>query len=257
MSKSSVVTELKPQTGEVVNFNEKKKKIKGKEIKLKKDGTPKNTPCNSIKGDPHEVYSIKDKEMVKAFGNYFKNKEEEAERPEWKQIAARNYLMWVVGINVGLRASDLRDLTWGDVFNDDNTFQDGIRIQEKKTGKFKTFFFNKHAMEAITEYVNKYEPYISKDTHVFRSREGGAIEVRTICGIIKEAAEACGFNKNTGSHTLRKTFGYHWYMGHQNDVNALTHLQRLFSHSSPQVTLAYIGIEDEESKKYYNDLTWD
>jgi integrase len=253
---SNVVRIKEQNTADVVDFRSKKAKIKGKEVKLKKDGTPKKIVSNSKKGDPHEVYPIKDKEQVRAIGKYFEDKKESASTQDNKRIAARNRMMWIVGINIGLRASDLRKLKWGDIFNEDGTFRDGVRKSEQKTDKYKTFFLNKYVMTAITEYIEEFNIKVDRDHLVFRSKEGGALEVRSICRIIKEATEACGININTGSHTMRKTFGYHWYMAHQGDVNALTHLQRLFNHSSPQVTLAYIGIKDEESKQFYNDLEW-
>lgn len=240
---------------EVVNLRAYKDKTH-KEVKLKKDGTPKFTVNNSIKGDPHEVYPIKDKEQVKAIGQYFTDKKNKAITPDNKRIAARNLMMWIVGINIGLRASDLRKLKWGDIFYDDGTFKDGIRKSEQKTDKYKTFFLNRYVMDAITEYITEFNLNIDRDFHIFRSKKGEALEVTSICQIFKTAAKEIGININIGSHSLRKSFGYHWYIAHRNDVNALTHLQRLFNHSSPQVTLAYIGIEDEESKEFYNDLTW-
>lgn len=251
MSNVEQIRNEEQKSGKLYNFPT------NKDIKLKQDGTPKQTPNNSKKGDPHEVYPIKDKKDIRKIQQYFIDKKNtNGVRVEEKQIAARNLMMWTMGINVGLRASDLRELTWDNIFNPDGSFQDGIRMAEKKTGKFKTFYFNKYATDAITEYIEEFKPNTDKGIHVFRSREGGAIEVRTICKIIKDATLSCGINLNTGSHTMRKTFGYHFYTLHRDDINALIHLQRLFNHSSPQVTLAYIGIEDEESKEYYNGLSW-
>jgi integrase len=224
--------------------------------KLNKNGELKQTPCNSKKGEPHEVYPIKDKEQVKAMEQYFRNKVNEANGINRKKAAFRNLMMWVIGINLGLRASDLLELRWGDLLYSDGTYKDGSRKNEQKTDKFKTFWFNKYVVDIIKEYLDEFHPCTDLDLHVFRSPEGGSIEVRTATKILKDAAEACEIKVNVGTHSMRKTFGYHFYNAHRDDVNALTHLQRLFNHSSPQVTLAYIGIEDEESKQYYYDMTW-
>lgn len=247
---------LQQEECEVISFPQEKNLELDNEIKFTKKGGKKKTPNNSKKGVAHEVYPIKDKEQVKSINKYFSDKIYSASDDENRQIAARNQMMWVIGINIGLRASDLRALTWGDIFEGDDSFKEGVRKEEKKTRKFKTFFFNKYVVEAVTNYVEEFKPCVDKDIHLFRSREGGAIEVGTIRLILKEAAKACGVKQNVGSHTLRKTFGYHWYMAHKGDINALVHLQRLFNHSSPQVTLAYIGIEDEKSKQFYDDLEW-
>lgn len=223
---------------------------------LKKDGTIKQTPCNSKKGEPHEVYPIKDKTQVRAIEQYFRDKYNEAIGINRRKAAFRNLMMWIIGINLGLRASDLLNLKWGDLLYSDGTYKDGKRKEEQKTGKFKTFWFNPYVVDVIKEYIDEFHPCTDLDLHVFKSPEGGSIEVRTATKILKEAAKACDIKVNVGTHTMRKSFGYNWYNAHRDDVNALTHLQRLYKHSSPQVTLAYIGIEDEESKQYYNDLTW-
>jgi integrase len=48
-----------------------------------------------------------------------------------------------------------------------------------------------------------------------------------------------------GCHTLRKTFGYHFY---QQTKDVVT-LMKIFNHSHPNVTLRYIGIEQESINK--------
>jgi integrase len=59
--------------------------------------------------------------------------------------------------------------------------------------------------------------------------------------ILNRAARDCGLDE-IGTHTLRKTFGYHFYKANQNVVM----LQQLFNHSSPSITLRYIGITQDE-----------
>lgn len=227
-----------------------------KDAKKTIKGIFKKTPNNSIKGNPHEVYPIKKKEDVLAMQDYFKNRMDTATNEEDKQINGRNLLMWIMGINLGLRASDLLSLKWGEILYDDGTFQKGIRRTEQKTEKFKTFFLNSYVIEAVTYYINEFHPNLDKDEYVFSSRKSGHIDVDTACRVIKDAAKECGIKVNVGTHTMRKTFGYHWYTAHQNDVKALNKLQNLFNHSSELVTLKYIGMEDEENEQYYNDLTW-
>lgn len=244
----------KEELGEVVDFGTKKKEIKGEEVKLRKDGKPKQTPCNSVKGDPHEVYPIKDKADIEKMKQYFRDKIESVYYPEDKQIWGRNLMLFCVGLNLGLRCSDIVSLTWGDIFDNNGEFFDGIRRSEKKTGKFKTFFLNQACKDAITEYINQFNPLIEPQLHIFRSREGGHIGVRTVGNIIKQAGIDCDIKVPLGSHSLRKTFGHFFYINHMEDIRALTQLQRLFAHSSQSVTLAYIGITDDETREFYNDL---
>ena len=56
--------------------------------------------------------------------------------------------------------------------------------------------------------------------------------------VIHEAGEAFGLD-NLGTHTMRKTFGYHFYL----QTKDIVLLMRIFNHSDEKKTLRYIGIE--------------
>jgi integrase len=239
-------------TNNVVSFKAKKKQLKGEEVKLKKDGTPKQTPNNSKYGDPHEVYPIKKKEEIEAIINYFINKTKIADTEYNKKIAGRNLLMFVLGINVALRAGDLLQLKWKDVFDESGEFKDFRRLKEEKTKKFKNLYYNDGAKNAINKYIEEFNIKIEPDSYIFKSREKGSIDVRTACKILKEAANECGLIYNVGSHTMRKTFGYWFIKNNQNDMRALAKLQELLNHSSQKTTIRYIGLADEETKEYYD-----
>lgn len=58
--------------------------------------------------------------------------------------------------------------------------------------------------------------------------------------ILNETASMFGL-ENIGTHTLRKTFGYHFY----NQTKDAATLRLIFNHSSDAVTLRYIGILQE------------
>lgn len=67
---------------------------------------------------------------------------------------------------------------------------------------------------------------------------------------LNKAAEVVDLKERVGTHTLRKTFGYHAY---QSGVR-LAVLQKLFNHSAPSVTLVYIGITQDELDDVYLNL---
>jgi integrase len=50
---------------------------------------------------------------------------------------------------------------------------------------------------------------------------------------------------------MRKTFGY-WHYQQYHDVAML---QTIFNHSSPSITLRYIGINQDEIDKSYRDFS--
>lgn len=65
--------------------------------------------------------------------------------------------------------------------------------------------------------------------------------------ILNKAAQAVGVKERIGTHTPRKTFGYH----HYKKYNDIVLLQKIFNHSSPSVTLRYIGIEQDTIDESY------
>ena len=70
-----------------------------------------------------------------------------------KQQNLRDYCLFVVGINSGLRISDLLQLTISDVINQ-GKIKERIRLREKKTNKFKDFPLSEKAKKAIKDYLN-------------------------------------------------------------------------------------------------------
>ena len=64
---------------------------------------------------------------------------------------------------------------------------------------------------------------------------------------IKEAAFAADIEVNVGTHTMRKTFGYH----HYKNTGDLTLLQRIYQHSTQAETLAYIGVTKQTVDNIY------
>lgn len=154
-----------------------------------------------------------------------------------KHAHYRDYLLFVLGTNTGLRVSDLLNLRVGDV-------KDGyIRLREKKTRKARKHTLNPQVAEMVREYIHGKE----ENEYLFPSLRNPArpLDRHQAYRIINKAARACGVKEKIGTHTLRKTFGYHFYKRY-GDVAML---QDIFNHSSPSITLRYIGIKQDEIDK--------
>jgi len=222
--------------------------------KLTKAGEIKKTPCNSIKGKAHEVYPLKKKEDIEAIKQYYRDKIDSLTNDEDKQIAARDLLIFIFGINCGLRMSDILKLKWSDLLNRNKTYKDAVRIIEKKTDKFKNFYLNTSCKNAFDNYTDRFNIERDLDSYIFFSREKNFIDVNTFSISLKKAAIQCGIQFNVATHTCRKTWAYNQIMAHQNDAYFMAHLMRLLNHSSISATLRYAGLEDEKNKQYYNDI---
>ena len=150
-----------------------------------------------------------------------------------KQNGMRDFLLFVMGINVGLRISDILQLKVCDVSN-----KDYIELVEKKTGKYKKFPIT----NSFKKYLNEFIFDKSPNEYIFTStRYDKPISRIQAYRIINNACHKAGIKTHIGTHTLRKTFGYHFYR-EKKDVALL---QCIFNHSSPSVTLRYIGINQD------------
>ena len=164
-----------------------------------------------------------------------------------KATNIRDYVLFVLGINSGLRISDILKLKDNDVLDEKGKVKDRIIIREQKTGKSRNFPIGKTTAKAISEY---YSSHIPTGEFIFESRKGMAISRQQAYRILNNAARLVGIKDKIGTHSLRKTFAYTAYM---RGVD-ITRIQKLLNHSAPSVTLAYIGITQDELDNVYLDL---
>ncbi len=150
----------------------------------------------------------------------------------------RDFMFFVIGINCGLRISDILALDVKDVKN-----KKYIQLKEKKTGKFKKIPLN----SKLKPLINKYTKRLNLNEPLFKSSSGERMNRFEAYKIINKACCLAGLNENIGTHSLRKTFGYHYYKRFKDIVM----LQKIFNHTSPWVTLRYIGIEQTQIEKSY------
>ena len=151
--------------------------------------------------------------------------------------STRNLLMFEIGINCGLRISDILALKVQDVKNKNH-----IEIVEKKTKKKRIVPLNQNLKLLIKKYTKNKED----DDPLFKSKKSKK-HLDRFCAykIINETCQKINLSDNFGTHTLRKTFGYHFYKKYKD----IAMLQKIFNHSSPDITLRYIGISQEEIYK--------
>lgn len=212
---------------------------------------------SSLAGKSCEVYPFTSQEEIKSMIDVFNKHIDEAANDNQRMIACRNKMMFLIGINVGLRASDLVQLRWSYFYNNDMTFKEFYTLQPQKTKKTKKFvkiFFNQTVKKAIENYVNDY-PIENLDAYLFKSREGdGCITPKSLWRIIVEIAKEAGITQNIGSHSLRKTWAYTIWHNSEDKHKALVMLQQCLNHSDSITTMRYIGIMDAEKKDMYESV---
>lgn len=162
-----------------------------------------------------------------------------------KKTSTRNYIMFLFGIYVGLRISDILDLRVKDVKN-----KKTLTLKEKKTKKYKNIEIHPKLRTELKSYCSGK----GSNDFLFQSREGRNEPLGRVRAyqILKEAGEIYGLC-NLGTHTMRKTFGYHFYK----KTNDVVTLQKIFNHSHPSITLKYIGIEQDAINQAIRNISYD
>lgn len=233
------------------------KLCKKPEVKYNKDGSVNRIHPNKVAGVSSEVYPFTNEDEIKLIINVLNKRICEANNDNRRQIACRNKMLFLVGINLGIRASDLCGLKYSFFINNNGTFKDFYSMQPKKTRKNKKFvklYFNQAVKKAITDYIQEY-PIEDMNEYLFKSRKGdGSITEKALWKIIVDVTAEAGIDKNVGSHTLRKTFGRFVFYNAEDKNKALVVLQTIFNHSSPVVTCKYIGLTDNEVSDAFNSL---
>jgi len=158
----------------------------------------------------------------------------------------RNYCIFLMGINTNLRASDLCNITY-DMVSNINKPMDEIVLREQKTGKSRRISVNNNLYFAIKKLVdnNHYQP----GDQLFKGRKG-AIRPETIHHLVKSWCRKVGIKGNFGSHSLRKTWGYHQRVTFGVDIPVL---MVCFNHSTQEQTLDYLCIQPEEIVDVYKN----
>ena len=177
----------------------------------------------------------------------------------------RDNMLFIVGINFGLRVSDLIQLRFSNLINDNLVFKSSFPVFEKKTRntrkqkKNRYITINTAVIEAVTLYL-EHTPDVSLSDYMFRSQSHNGMDRNrpmTRCSVdrvLKGIAEDCDLSIQMSTHTLRKTFAYHQMVMSNNDPRKLLLLSKMLGHSSVGVTMDYIGITSDEIEEAYRGL---
>ncbi|GAH47451.1 unnamed protein product, partial [marine sediment metagenome] len=118
----------------------------------------------------------------------------------YRQSDPRDFLLFVFGINSGLRIGDLLSLKLGDVKGSGGGLKNDLDIKEQKTGKTRKVFFNKQIKEAISYYLKKTD-FFDLDRYLFtneKSRENKPITRVRAYQLINKWCKDVGLNCRVG-----------------------------------------------------------
>ncbi len=158
-----------------------------------------------------------------------------------KRENMRNYALVMTGTYTGLRISDILKLKVKDVKN-----KKYIDIREKKTEKRNIIEISPILRAVYKDYCLE----MDDEEYLFRkSNINKPIGREQAWKIMKNIGDRFGI-ENLGTHTLRKTFGFHYYK----QTGDIATLMQMFNHSKESITLKYIGITQDTMNKARRDF---
>jgi integrase len=149
----------------------------------------------------------------------------------------RNYMILFLGVNIGLRISDLKELT---IFDINTANKKYLRVRIKKTKETIQVPILPHVRKELDVYIKTVKA--NDRLYLFTSKNNDRpLSNQYVYEMMKEIE--IKFNlPSLGTHTLRKTFGYHFYKA----TNDIATLMEIFGHERESITLRYIGITQDK-----------
>lgn len=197
----------------------------------------KGNPNHPKKGSVTKVHPIRDIDHIEVIKANLKHH-------------PRNYCLFVMGINTAFRANELLSLSIRQV--EYLNVGSRLEVKQSKTAKYRAVTINKSCHAAIKHCLARHPRRDEPNAVLFQSSQSrSAIRVSTLNNLVKSWCKDAGITENTGSHTLRKTWGYHQRMRGNASIPVL---MVAFGHTSEKQTLEYLCIQADEVQALYFGL---
>lgn len=201
------------------------------------------------KGSKRAVEPLRNIEDVTAIGAYLKERDAET-----GQAA---YIIWLLCVNGGFRIGDILKLRVFQLCGKGKRIHEYIELREEKRGKAIKRKIPAQVRPILQAYINglDWKSGIKFQSYLFESARnpGRPYSYQWINDRLKAAAIVCGINQPVTTHTMRKTFAYHYFQTNKNkrdlfstEKECLDFLSHdILKHGSIAETLRYTGIQQD------------
>lgn len=180
------------------------------------------------------VEAIKDEQQILSIKSYL-----ECRSP-------RDYCLFMLGINTGIRIHDLLHLYVKDFMTETGEY---YHYLQSSVHTNPPVYLNLQVRNALKSCI--LVGALDFNDFLFKSRKSNdPITRQQAYRIINEAAKQAGISESIGTHTLRKTFGYHAYR----KGIAISLIQKRLQHSTPSETRQYIGVTTQSAVQIKLDV---
>jgi len=191
----------------------------------------------------NRVEPIRDKRKIATIKNMLKGSNK-----------TRDYILFSLGINLGLRIGDLLKIQVKDLFDVDDNIRETFEIVEEKTKKRNVVLINENTKEAL-KYLIENEPTVlnNRNNHIIYNTRNKYESITRIQAykLTRSWCDKVGLEEIAiGCHTLRKTWGY---QAHKEGIS-IEVIQEKYKHSSTSTTRHYLGIEQKDVNEAYKKV---
>lgn len=165
----------------------------------------------------------------------------------------RDYLLFVAGLNFGLRIGDLLRIQIKDLIEYNTNVKERFIIVEEKTKKRNVIKINSKVKAALKLVISKTDLLDNRCNYLIYNTKDKSKSISRVQAykIVRKWCNAVGLeNLPVGTHTLRKSWGYH---AHQRGIS-IEVIQAKYMHDSTSTTREYLGIEQKDVSEAYDKV---
>ncbi|QNQ82917.1 tyrosine-type recombinase/integrase (plasmid) [Lactobacillus sp. PV037] len=170
------------------------------------------------------------------------------------KVGRRNYTIFQVGKATLLRVSDVLALRRSQIFEEDGTIKRNAYIVDKKTRKANTLY-----LRPVEEDLKKYLDWLQKENidseWLFPSirHPDRHITEKQYYKVMAKVGDLLSI-PYLGTHTMRKTGAYMVYEQSHYNIGLV---MSLLNHSSEEMTLKYLGLDQVSKEKILDTINFE
>lgn len=176
----------------------------------------------------------------------------EKQRKTGRAKSVRDWFMIELGLNAGLRVSEMRDLKCPDLHLQSE--QSSISIRKGKGNKLRNVRLSEYFRKKCKWYLgwkHKLNHCTTPDSYLLTTEKGRQLTKRALQKAFKRCMASAGLPKHYSIHCLRHTYGSHLYLASNHNLRLV---QEQLGHSSVRVTEVYANLMNNDVKRAIEKL---
>jgi site-specific recombinase XerD len=169
-----------------------------------------------------------------------------------KSTPVRGWFMIELGLNTGLRVSEMKDLKCVDLHLRDE--QSSLSVRNGKGNKPRPVMLSeafKKSGRWFLKWKEKQGQAVNPESYVLTTGRSKQLSKRALQKAFKKCMAGAGLPKHYSIHCLRHTYGSHLYLSSNHNLRLV---QEQLGHSSVRVTEVYANLMNSDVKRAIEKL---